>query len=114
MKGSHLSRYRVGGHTLTPHCAVAIKKLHLYCVHTVVFAGPFLVCRDMGGGDSVLGSKRNEVWGPDAIHEVLGATGRQRAKEWKQLNQRNGTGSSGGNSVCRPTGWVDGLRGAGV
>ena len=36
-----------------------------------------------------------EVWGPDAVWEVLGTTGRRRATEWLRWGQRRGAGSGG-------------------
>ena len=40
-----------------------------------------------------------EVWGPDAIWEVLGNKGRQRVREWQRWNQRGGTGATGENAA---------------
>ena len=40
-----------------------------------------------------------EIWGPDAIWEVLGTRGRRRAMEWQRWNQRAGTGPSGENAA---------------
>jgi hypothetical protein len=49
-----------------------------------------------------------EVWGPDALREVLGTRGRQRVKEWLRRGQRAGTGLTGESAelVKRWGGWV--------
>lgn len=40
-----------------------------------------------------------EVWGPDAVWEVLGTRGRQRVREWQRWNRRTNSGPAGENAL---------------
>jgi hypothetical protein len=53
---------------------------------------PDIMFRDANPTDVPYGA---EVWGPDAVWEVLGTTGRRRATEWLRWGQRRGAGPGG-------------------